>query len=951
LHDSPLTPPGSDHDRVAEIFSDALALPAAERQAFVERACGGDAGLRAQIEKLLAVHPAAHRLFRTPLVQGSMAPDMDPEIGRQIGPYRLTAFIAAGGMGAVYLGERADREFEKRVAVKLIRSGLGTGEVLARFRNERQVLAHLEHPNIARLLDGGSTSDGRPYIVMEYVDGMPIDRHCDERGLAVNERLATFLEVCDAVQDAHRHLVIHRDLKPGNVLVDSAGRVKLLDFGIAKITEPGAADAREAAVPAPSDPTLTSFRALTPSYASPEQLRGESMTTSADVYSLGVLLYKLLAGMLPHRLDGRSAAEAERIVSEETPPRPSRAVAAAPAGEQADIATRRRTTPDRLVHLLSGDLDTIVLKALSKDPARRYTSVGDLAADIRRYRAGQPVLARPDTAAYRIAKFVRRHTAAVAGAAAFVLLLLAFALTATLQSRRVAAERDRANEAVARAAAVNAFLEGMLASVDPTRANSQGRDVTMREALDEAAKELDSGSLAAEPEVEAAIRSTLGVSYQGLGLYAAAAPHLERALAIRRQAHGEGHPDVAASLADLARLEYVQGDYAGAEAMYREALAIRRRSLGGDHPLVAGTLGDLGVLLWEQGDLAGAEALYREALAIQHRSTGHEPSAVAANLCNLGQLLRDKDDLAGAEPLLVEALGLFRGSLGEDHPDVATVLNNLGKLRSKKGDLSGADSLYGAVLAIRRRVLGDEHPDVATAMNNLASVRRKQGDLDGAAAMYREAVAIWRRSLGDEHPNVATGLQNLGRVNADKGAYASADSLFRQSIGLRRKSLGNEHPDVAYSLYELGVLRLDAGDPASAERFLRSALAIQTKTLPARDVDTALTLAALGRCMLAFDQGRDAESLLRESVSIQMEKQPDHWRRYEAVSLLGAALAAEGRPAGVAAAESLLVAGYEGLAAHQAAPRLRIAQARDRVAAAYRAWGKPDLAAAWIAKR
>jgi eukaryotic-like serine/threonine-protein kinase len=921
--------PAPDAALVAEVFSDALELPDDERTAFLDMACAGDAELRARVAKLLAAYPAARDLFRDPLVRGGELPiaaaDTQAEIGRQIGPYRITAFIAAGGMGAVYVGERVDHEYEKRVAIKLIRAGVGNRELLARFRNERQVLANLEHPNIARLLEGGSTSDGQPYIVMEYVDGLPIDRYCAQHELAVPDRLKLFLEVCDAVQDAHRHLVIHRDLKPSNILVDTTGRVKLLDFGIAKITEPTPAQAA-------AEATLTTFRALTPSYASPEQLRGESMTTSADVYSLGVVLYKLLTETLPYNVEGRSASESERIVSDEAAPRPS------------------RVAPKAFARALAGDLDTIVLKALSKEPERRYTSVGDLAADIRRQLAGMPVLARPDTASYRISKFVRRHAAAVAGATVFVVLLLAFTVAVAIQSRRVAAERDRASAAGKKAAAVNAFLQDMLAAADPNQAAGSAvrREITVKEILDEAANKVESGSLQEQPEIEAEVRTTLGKSYMGLGLYSAAEPHLRRALAIRQEMLGDAHPDAASSLNDLAKLRHRQGDFAGSEAMLRETLATRRQALGGDHPLVASNLSDLGVLLWEEGSFAAAESLHREALAIQRRSPGHEPRDVAANLSNLGQILRERSDLDGADVMFSEALATLRAVQGDEHPDVATVLNNLGAVRMARGDLAGADSLHRSALAIRRKVLGNEHDDVALSLNNLAQVHRQRGDLAGAEALYREALAIWRKSLGDEHPNVATGMANLGRVLRNQGNYADADSLFRQSLELRRKALGDEHPDVAYNLFELGDLRLDAGNTEDGEQLLRQALAIQTKVLSAEDLDIAWTRSVLGRALLDQQRPRNAEALLRPSLAVQERVQPEHWRRFEARSVLGAAVAELER---FAEAESLLTSGYEGLAAHPSAPEIRKSQALDRLAGFYQARGRSDLATEWLAKR
>jgi len=941
-------PRDPDAERTAELFADALALAADARSPFLDEACAGDPALRARVEKLLSVYPAAQSLFRvrpsTASAPASLVPanDLapDPEIGRLVGSYRIASFIAAGGMGAVYLGERGDREFEKRVAIKLIRSGFGHADLLARFRNERQVLANLEHPNVARLLDGGSTDDGRPYIVMEYVDGAPIDRYADERRLTLAERLRLFLEVCDAVQYAHRHLVIHRDLKPTNILIDTSGHAKLLDFGIAKIIEPGG-------VAGGAEAAATAFRALTPSFASPEQIRGANMTTSTDVYSLGVVLFKLLTGTLPFALEGRTTAEAERIICEDEPPRPSRVVQTLAPAALADVASRRRALPGRLASTLGGDLDTIVLKALAKEPERRYATVADLASDVHRHLEGEPVLARPDSTLYRLSKFVRKHTVGVGVAAAFVLLLIAFTVVLAMQSRRLVIERDRATRAVEKSSAVNAFLQEMLASVDP-RTNTEGKDITMKEVLDEAATKLEAGSLADEPELEAEIRATLGTSYEGLGLYDSAEPHLVRALEVRRAIHGPVHPDVAASLRDLAALTYRQGNFARAADLLEESISIRRQTESGDSTALAQTLNDLGVMRWELGDFRAAEALHQEALGIQRRAPGVIPHDVASGMINLGQLLQETDDLAGAESLFTGALDLLRSNYGDDHPTVATALSHLGRLRTTQGELNAADSLYRAALGIRRRVLGADHNDTASSLNNLARVHLMRGDLAGAEALYREAVATWERSLGPDHTDVATGLLNLGRVVRDRGQYTDADSLIERSLAIRRAQLGNGHADVAYALYDLGISKMDAGNPAAAELLLGEALTIRRKVEPVNPAEVAEALSALARSWLARGRAVDAEPALREALAILEEKRPGHWRRFETASLLGEALAAQRR---FAEAESLIVPAAEALGSLPAAPAVRREQAVDRAVSLYRRWGNDDSAALWASRR
>ncbi|MFN8176444.1 MAG: serine/threonine-protein kinase [bacterium] len=915
---------------IAEIFADALGVAIHERAAWLESACGSDPALRAEVESLLDAHAAARDAFRTPIRLGPAAEPAESRVGRELGPYRIVALIASGGMGSVYEGERVDRQFEKRVAIKLVRAGMGTPELLERFRAERQVLADLEHPNIARLLDGGSTADGVPFLVMEFVDGTPIDRFADDGMLPIDARLRLFLEVCDAVQFAHRHLVVHRDLKPSNILVDHSGRVKLLDFGIAKVLAPSGFEPSDAA-------TLTAFRALTPRYASPEQLRHQTVTTATDVYSLGVLLFELLTGARPYGLEGRSASEVERIVCETPVPRPSAVVRA--NGEAASAAAGRRLTPERLARRLEGDLDTITLKAIAKEPARRYAGVEELAADVRRYLGGEAVLARPDSAAYRLEKFARRHRAAVAGALSALALLVAFTIAMGVQARRVATERDRANASAAQAEAVNAFLRDMLASVNPAQADALGRAVSVQEALDQASRQVEGGALAQQPHVEAAVRQALGTSYQGLGLYPTAEPHLEAALAIQRRLHPEESREVAAAIGDLGTLRRAQGRIAEADSLFGVELTIQRRLLGDHHPAVASTINDLGVVRREQGDLAAAEKLHREALAIYRKAPAGNERDAAANLANLALVLSDQHRAEEAEPLFREAVDRLRDALGPHHRDVAAPLSGLGQLLRRRGDLAGADSAYGAVVEIRRRALGEDHPDFASALNNLAVLRRDQGDLESAEALMRQTLSIWRRSLGDQHPFVATGAGNLALLLGYRGHFAAAESLYREALETRRRTLGADHPDVALSLYQLGVLLLDAGQPGRADSPLRESLDIRRRKLPSRDPEIGESMAVLGRCLLARGRAVEAEGMLREAAAIQEERGSRGWRRFETTSLLGSALAAQRR---YEEAEPLLLGSSDSLSRLAGTPAIRRTQAKDRLAAMYQARGLMD---------
>jgi eukaryotic-like serine/threonine-protein kinase len=743
------------------------------------------------------------------------APAPSP-LERRIGPYRILRQLGQGGMGMVYLAARADEHFEKRVALKVVRAGADSAAVVRHFKRERQILAGLDHPNIARLLDGGTTDDGLPYFVMDYVEGEPLLPYCEARGLSVAARLRLFQALCSAVQYAHRSLVVHRDIKPGNILVAADGTPKLLDFGIAKLVDPELAD---------DAPTGTAL-AMTPEYASPEQARGEPITTATDVYSLGVVLYNLLTGQHPYRLTSRQPLDVLKAVLEQDPEKPSIAVERALAlpatvvqtrglasgGGMGGEATRRQpaagppavtettarageTTPDRLRRRLRGDLDNILMMALRKEPQRRYASVEAFSEDIQRYLEGRPVAARRPTVAYRTGKFVRRHAAAVGAAAAALVLLVGFTGAMAVQSARVArerdvarhersaAERERATAQRERATAqrVSAFLVDLFKISDPGEA--RGNSVTAREMLDKGTAKIRT-ELKDQPEVRATLMATMGDVYRRLGLYDKAAALLEEALEIRKETLGSAHPDVAASLGGLASLRFERGDYPGAESLYREALAIRRRALGNEHPDVAKTLNDLAGVVHEKGDYAQAESLYRVALAM------------------------------------------------------------------------------------RRKLLGDEHPDVAKSLNDLATVLYGKGDYAGAEKLQREALALKRRLLGDDHPDVANGEANLAVLLREKGDYAGAEVLHRQALTLTRKLYGSAHPRVAMSLASLADTLCLERKAAEAEPFATEALAVFKKTLPSGHPYIAETESVLGGCLALEHRFREAETLLLRSYPV-----------------------------------------------------------------------------------
>jgi tetratricopeptide (TPR) repeat protein/predicted Ser/Thr protein kinase len=898
--------------RVTAILDEVLDLAPEEQTAALDRLCAGDAGLRAAVTALLAADASAEGFLDAPAAEylgplsGALPPD-DGALpsGASIGPYRIVREIACGGMGEVYLADRADGQFEQQVALKLVRAGMGSAEVRRRFLAERQILARLHHPHIAALHDGGLTADGRAWFAMEYVAGAPLDAWCDARKLDPAARLGLFDDVCDAVRYAHQRLVVHRDLKPSNILVADDGRVKLLDFGIAKMLEDGP-DARGAE-------TRTELRVLTPEYAAPEQLRGEPVTTATDVYSLGAVLYELLTGRRPHRFSRHSPAEIERVVCE-TDPEPPR---------------------------LGGELDAILLRALQREPARRYPSVEALADDLRRFRTGLPVLARPDSVAYRAGKFVRRHRLGVAAGAAVALALLV-GLGATLwQARAAAREAAKARE-------VQGFLERLFETSNP--AESRGREVTARELLARGVRQVDSG-LSHQPEVREELLGVLGRIHRELGLYAEADTLLGRAAEVARAVYGPEHPEYAARLNDRGTAVKELGNLPAAESLLTRALAIARRALGPDAEPVTVIQGNLGNVLLQSGQYPRAESLFRATLDADIRRYGPDHLKVAEDLATLGILygndvmhrtadadsviraalairLRHLDSghpdvlanlggLAlnlGAEGRYAEAESLERRVLAgytklhpNGHPDVGWALHILADLTREAGRHAESESLHVAALDMRRRTLGPDHFNTMATLNNLALLRYRMDDLPGAEGAFREATTLWRGKLGLSHIYTIRAINNLGAVLSERGKYEEAESLLREAALAERAArgdstvdgamigrnlgillhrtghlspadsalrhtlatyqaqLGDSHPRTAEALTALGALLTDRGRPQSADSLLRHALAIRGTLFPPGDLRTAETRQALGVTLARQGRREEAESLLRQA--------------------------------------------------------------------------------------
>ncbi len=872
-------------ERISALFHAASDRPAEERDAFLERACADDNALYAEVQALLAAEPHAGGLLEDLVSVAAKSVSDSSIVGGLVGPYRVVRELGHGGMGAVYLAERADGQFEQQVALKLVKRGMDSEQILRRFHMERQILARLHHPHIARLLDGGLADDGRSFFAMEHVEGEPIDRYCDARCLTVDERLRLFFDVCGAVTYAHANLVVHRDLKPENILVTAGGSVRLLDFGIAKVL----ADEDE-----PGTLTLAGLRVMTPAYASPEQVRGGTVGTATDVYSLGVVLYELLAGVRPYEIESRSPIDVEHVVCQTEPERPSVRFARATDGSAPTaeaIGRARRTEARRLRQRLSGDIDAICLKALRKEPRDRYGSVEALAEDVRRHLDGLPASARAGTVGYRLRKSLKRHRALVGTAAAIVVTISS---VVAFYTARLAEQRDLAQLEAAKATEVAGFLRGLFEVSDPSE--SRGESVTARELLDEGARSVDEG-LADQPEVQATMRRVIGEVYGDLGLYDRARPLLERALEQARVLHGEGHEDVATSQAALALVLQNAGDRRAAEPLFREALATRRRSFGAEHPAVAQALDNLAYLVESMGDNEEAERLYREALALNRKLYPADDPHIAATLVRLGGLMRQTDRLDEAEPLVREALAAQRAHYGNLHPRVASAVRNLAALMRDKGDYAAADTLYQEALALRRQLLGDDHPNVATTLHSYGLLLQRMGDGDRAVAAFTEAVESLERIYGGPHPNLGVGYYDLAAELRQQRRLDEAAARFRQALHNDDQVFEVDDPDRAYPRIGLAGTYMEQQRYAEAAALLREALALRRAGLEPGDAEIGEALSDLGACLTGLGRYPEAETHLMEAYDLLVEgKRADDDLTRVAARRLVALYEAWGRP-------------------------------------------------------
>jgi serine/threonine-protein kinase len=957
---------------IDELFDAAVDLPAGGRSVLLDERCRGQDELRREVEAMLRAHDSAGGFLTGSASQSAVELISESahilEMPERVGPYRLTAEIARGGMGAVYLGDRDDGEFEQRVAVKVLQTGLPATDIRRRFLSERQILASLEHEHIARVYDGGVLDDGRPYFVMEYVDGSPIDEYCDQHGLDLRQRLELIRDVADTVRYAHHNFVVHRDLKPSNILVTPEGSVKLLDFGIAKVLGgEGAADLAA---------TQTGTRWMTPEYASPEQILGRPPTTATDVYQLGVVAYEILTGVRPFRGENRSVFELERTICEDDPSRPSltvRDTAVRFTDEQ-----RKKRSKD-----LAGDIDAIVLKSLRKESEDRYASAGEFSADVRRYLDGGPVLARQGSTGYRIQTFVRRYRWRVAVVTTSVVVLLAGASAYAVQITRARSKAEAAAEIAtlerAKAERVLTFLTGLFEAVDLEK--SRGDTLTVFDLVDRGVEELD--NLDDEPVVQARLAHVIGDVYHRLsqfeksqqlltrsadilrripmtesselpytlealsdlgvsrGDFEAAVVYAREAMDFATEVHGEKHATVAGMMNRLGTAYFYQNDDSLAANYYRKALEIYRSEEGAEGEGFATLLGNLGLIEQRAGRLVEAEALLRESRSLLEEAAGTE-ERVADATRNLAIILGDRGVFDEAEQLHIDHVVMRRAIDGDTSVSVSSALSFLGGLYDQQGKYDKSIEAYSESLEILKQLFGPRHRYSAMAMNNLAQPLRLLGRYDEAEAHLRQSIDIRRELYGESHYRVATALRQLGSVLSARGNNEEALDLYEEALQIREKHFGRNHKNTANSLNDVASSLASLGRTEQAENVLQDAMKIWG-AVSEPDNGRSRTRYLLGGLLLDRGELIYGEGLLREAYSERQQRfGPDHWRTAASASLLATCLAAQGKRE---EAELLLIEAREVLLSSTGdAGGIELRKTLERLVELYAVSGRSEIA-------
>lgn len=856
--------------RIRDLFSQAVDLTPEQRNRFLDERCGDDSELRVELNALLD-SDAGHSISPITGAIGSAIEATTREhrkelLGSIIGPYRLSSVIGHGGAGTVYLGERVDRQYSAKVAIKIVEGAALSAEIGRRFRAERQILANLNHPNIARLLDAGETEQGYPYLVMEYVHGEPIDQYCDKQKLGLEQRIELLLKVCEAIRYAHQNLTVHRDIKPANILVGPDGTPKLLDFGIAKLLD-------TTAMAADLQLTRMNDRVLTPEYASPEQILGNNVTTATDVYSLGVVLYELLTGLRPYKVSATNQLELERTICITDPTTPSTAVKQAlksinddppPTRNIHAISEARNITPMRLRANLEGDLDSILLKSLRKELEYRYSTIDQFVTDLQCFLNREPVAARQGNWVYYAQRFTRKHAFGVTVTAGFI-VVLAVALAVTIkQATQIAQERDNATREKQTSDAVASFMTNVFVAADPFVA--QGKEATARDLLDSATKGIGD-NLTQEPAVKARLLEAMGNTYSRQGQPDQGAALLEQAIEIRKRIDGEDNPALAPSFIKLGRIQVSRNAFSDAEKSLNTAIRMLERDKKTQTPEYADALLRLATVERQKNNFAKSFEYFERSLALHRLIYGSNHSETAMVLSSYASAKSWASEYADSERLAREAVDTYRMTLPETHPDRISAEASLGALLMRNGHLTEAAPILEGALLAQQRIFGVDSSRTIESVRTLVDLRRAQGRLNDAEHLARTALAISIKSSGDRNSNTAQSRDKLGVVLWQQGKYKSAEIEFRSALDIYHETLADDNLFIATSEHFLGEALL--GQKRTQEAIATLTIALnRLERLRSAKWRIARTESTLGHAYALIGNQTEAKRLLERSYQV-----------------------------------------------------------------------------------
>jgi eukaryotic-like serine/threonine-protein kinase len=795
-------------EKISRLYDHLTGLSDSDRKVYLSELSESE-DVKRELISLLEVEESSFEYFDT-LSQKVIEPALDelsdlPPYSGIVYNYQLLHKIGRGGMGTVYLAERNDDLYKNRVAVKIMRRGMDTDDILKRFRDERQILARLNHPNITHLHDGGITSDGRPYFVMEYVEGKPITKYCDDNKLALHKRIDLFLQICEALEYAHQNLVIHRDLKPENILVTEQGIVKLLDFGIAKLLDENKAQSYTQVV--------NSGKLMTPEFASPEQVHGSPINTTSDVYQMGLILYTLFCGQHAYDIKNKSMAEIEQTILHQNPVKPSERIMHVPPEILLDVCENRSVSPKKLKSFLKGDLDTILMRALQKKPERRFSSVTEMKDDIERFRKGLPIRSRGDNFSYKSAKFIKRHSLAIIFSAVFLMTLFLFG---TFYHLSVTEQRNYAQQEAAKAAQVTGFMMDLFESSDPTL--TQGNEITARQLLEEGEARI--AMLEGQPDIQAEMFDVTGQIYRRLGEFDRSEELLFKAIEIRSLLYGSDHTETMAVYDQLGLLYSDRGEFEVADSLLRRVLSIRKEQLGSDDPAIAESYSNLAYVVRRTGNIREAENMYRKSYEIREKVLGDRHPLTIESMSSLGVTLLNQGRYIESVDILEEVLRNRRERLGARHPNLAMSINNLGAVMLNVGEFSRAGQLFEESLEMRKNLFGDQHPKVALVLNNLGMVQMEQGNFEQAHDHFNGALTIRETVLGYENVGTAISLFCLGDLYLQTERYESALESLKKAHQVFESQLSSDHSFTARTKILLGLTHYEIDNIRSADDYI-----------------------------------------------------------------------------------------------------------------------------------